>query len=245
MIKNAIVILSLLIFAGCAAKEDFVLFQDDNSESNTAIPQHIVTEYKIAPRDRISVQVFKHPELSTRTIDTQTSNEQGLIVSSDGMVSLALVGRTKVVGLTKEEASELLQKEYTTYLKNPDVTVEILNQRIYVIGEVNKPGVVPLTHESMTIVEAIAQAGDINVYGERDSIKIIRGGLNDPKVSVVNMTKLASLSGSDLMLHSGDVVYIQPNTMRAVNANINELIPSLQLISGLLAPFVALKYLNQ
>jgi polysaccharide export outer membrane protein len=97
----------------------------------------------------------------------------------------------------------------------------------------------------MTIVEAIAQAGDINVYGERDSIKIIRGGLNDPKVSVVNMTKLASLSGSDLMLHSGDVVYIQPNTMRAVNANINELIPSLQLISGLLAPFVALKYLDQ
>ena len=138
----------------------------------------------------------------------------------------------------------MLQERYREFLKQPEVKIEILNQRIYVIGEVNKPGVVPLVEESISLIEAIAQAGDINIYGERRSIKIIRGDHRNPTISSVDLTKLASLQTNDLMLTPGNVVYVEPNNMRATNVNIGEYLPMLQLVNSILSPFTNIKYLT-
>jgi len=238
MIKKILLIPVVLLLSGCATKEDFLLFQENTAKTSPVYEKPVQIEYKIAPRDKLSIQVYKHPEMGSST-------GLGLSVSADGTLSLPLVGRIKVGGLTKEEASQLLQEKYSHYLKEPQVNVDLLNQRIYVIGEVNRPGIVPLTNETMTLVEAIAQAGDFNVYGERTSIKVLRGDHSNPAVSTVDMTKLASLNTSDLMLHSGDVVYVEPNSMRATNVNINEYLPTLQLINSLLTPFVNIKYLTK
>ncbi len=236
--------LAALLLGGCATKQDFILFQEEQPQPQAHPAPRAVVEYKIAPRDRLSVRVYNHPELSTRVDTASIAEERGFGVSVDGSVTLALVGKISVGGLTREEASELLSREYGRYIKNAAVTVEILNQRIYVVGEVNKPGVVPLVNESMNLVEAIARAGDFNVYSQRSSVKIMRGDLNSPTVSTVNMTRLASLTTQDLMLHSGDVVYVEPNKMRATNVNINEYLPALQLFNSLLTPFVNIKYLT-
>jgi len=245
VLKTIMAVSLVVLLSGCATKQDFILFQGEPAGEQTELTPSAVVEYKIAPRDRLSISVFNHPELSTRPANIDPKNEKGFAVSSDGTVLLALVGRVSVGGMTKEEASSFLTREYGRYLKNPDVTVEILNQRIYVMGEVNKPGVVPLTNESMTIVEAIAQAGDFNVYSQRSSVKVMRGDLNRPSISTVDMTRLASLSTQDLMLHSGDVVYVEPNKMRATNVNINEYLPALQLFNNLITPFVNIKYLTK
>ena len=157
---------------------------------------------------------------------------------------MPLLGRVKISELTKEEASLMLQERYREFLKQPEVKIEILNQRIYVIGEVNKPGVVPLVEESISLIEAIAQAGDINIYGERRSIKIIRGDHRNPTISSVDLTKLASLQTNDLMLTPGNVVYVEPNNMRATNVNIGEYLPMLQLVNSILSPFTDIKYLT-
>jgi polysaccharide export outer membrane protein len=157
---------------------------------------------------------------------------------------MPLLGRVKISELTKEEASLMLQERYREFLKQPEVKIEILNQRIYVIGEVNKPGVVPLVEESISLIEAIAQAGDINIYGERRSIKIIRGDHRNPTISSVDLTKLASLQTNDLMLTPGNVVYVEPNNMRATNVNIGEYLPMLQLVNSILSPFTNIKYLT-
>lgn len=236
MIKKILALPVVLLLSGCATKQDMVLFQENSVKTQPIYHQPVQVEYKIAPRDKISVQVFNHSELSTRS-------ESGLSVSADGTLMLALLGRVKISGLTKEEASELLREKYSKFLKEPQVSVELMNQRIYVMGEVNHPGVIPLTRDSITLIEAIAQAGDFNVYGERASVKILRGDPNNPTISTVDMTKLASLNTSDLMLYSGNVVYIEPNTMRATNVNINEYLPVLQLINSLISPFVSIKYL--
>lgn len=244
MMKIAMPAALALLMSGCATKQDFILFQGSPAAREQATPPSVI-EYRIAPRDRLSVRVYKHPELSTRIDTVSMTDEKGFAVSSDGTVSLALAGKVKVAGLTREEASELITREYAKYLKNPDVTVEILNQRVYVVGEVAKPGVVPLENESITLVEAIARAGDFNVYSQRSSVKVLRGDLRSPTISTVDMTRLASLGSADLMLHPGDVVYVEPNKMRATNVNINEYLPALQLINNLISPFVNIKYLTK
>lgn len=246
MIKKAVLVPLVLLLSGCATKQDFILFQGEPARENQlAYVQPSAIEYKIAPRDKLSIMVFNHPELSTRTNAVMATGEKGISVSSDGTVPLALIGRINVAGLTKEEASDLIQKHYAQFIKTPNVNVEILNQRIYVVGEVNKPGVIPLTNESMTVIEAIAQAGDFNVYSQRTQVKVMRGDMHHPTISTIDMTKLASLSTSDLMLYSGDVVYVEPNSMRATNVNINEYLPALQLINSLITPFVNIKYLTK
>ena len=102
----------------------------------------------------------------------------------------------------------------------------------------------PLVEESISLIEAIAQAGDINIYGERRSIKIIRGDHRNPTISSVDLTKLASLQTNDLMLTPGNVVYVEPNNMRATNVNIGEYLPMLQLVNSILSPFTNIKYLT-
>lgn len=245
IMKQTMAAAAVFLLSGCATKQDFVLFQGEPAPQEKTLAAPALIEYKIAPRDRLSIRVFKHPELSTRVDANNITAEKGFPVSSDGTVQLALVGRVQVGGLTKEEATERITREYARFIKNPDITVEILNQRIYVVGEVNKPGVIPLANESMTLVEAIAQAGDFNVYSQRSSVKVLRGDLRNPTVSSIDMARLASLSTHDLMLYPGDVVYVEPNKMRATNVNINEYIPALQLINNLISPFVNIKYLTE
>lgn len=253
-INKLIILFSIiLLLTGCAKKEEFILFQtaqtnEKNSKQNKEktpeiCPKHEIS-YKIAPRDKLDIQVFNYSELTTKINVDSDPTDRATTVASDGTVTMPLLGRVKISELTKEEASLMLQERYREFLKQPEVKIEILNQRIYVIGEVNKPGVVPLVEESISLIEAIAQAGDINIYGERRSIKIIRGDHRNPTISSVDLTKLASLQTNDLMLTPGNVVYVEPNNMRATNVNIGEYLPMLQLVNSILSPFTNIKYLT-
>lgn len=247
-INKLIILFSIiLLLTGCAKKEEFILFQtaqtnEKNSKQNKEKTPEI--SYKIAPRDKLDIQVFNYSELTTKIDVDSDPTDRATTVASDGTVTMPLLGRVKISELTKEEASLMLQERYREFLKQPEVKIEILNQRIYVIGEVNKPGVVPLVEESISLIEAIAQAGDINIYGERRSIKIIRGDHRNPTISSVDLTKLASLQTNDLMLTPGNVVYVEPNNMRATNVNIGEYLPMLQLVNSILSPFTNIKYLT-
>lgn len=247
-INKLIILFSIiLLLTGCAKKEEFILFQtaqtnEKNSKQNKEKTPEI--SYKIAPRDKLDIQVFNYSELTTKINVNSDPTDRATTVASDGTVTMPLLGRVKISELTKEEASLMLQERYREFLKQPEVKIEILNQRIYVIGEVNKPGVVPLVEESISLIEAIAQAGDINIYGERRSIKIIRGDHRNPTISSVDLTKLASLQTNDLMLTPGNVVYVEPNNMRATNVNIGEYLPMLQLVNSILSPFTNIKYLT-
>ena len=253
-INKLIILFSIiLLLTGSAKKEDVILFQtaqtnEKNSKQNKEktpeiCPKHEIS-YKIAPRDKLDIQVFNYSELTTKINVDSDPTDRATTVASDGTVTMPLLGRVKISELTKEEASLMLQERYREFLKQPEVKIEILNQRIYVIGEVNKPDVVPLVEESISLTEAIAQAGDINIYGERRSIKIIRGDHRNPTISSVDLTKLASLQTNDLMLTPGNVVYVEPNNMRATNVNIGEYLPMLQLVNSILSPFTNIKYLT-
>ena len=228
------------LFLGCSLK-NYTLFQGKSEQTGK-----IVYEYKISPNDRISVTVFRHPELSTkRGSNFPDERGEGVLVSKDGTVVLPLIGKVKLHGLTVEEAQNLLTQKYKVYLKHPEVYVEIVNKRVYVIGEVKKPGVVPIYNRQITLIEALARAGDINLYGKRNEILIIRGDLNNPDIIKVDLTKLKNLRKTTMLLLPNDIVYVPPNRMRKFNIGINETTPLLELISNILNPFVQIKYLSQ
>ncbi|WP_345987394.1 polysaccharide biosynthesis/export family protein [Sulfurimonas sp. HSL1-2] len=257
---------SLILFSGCSIKQ-YKLFQAEENQTieYRATPEKLEEsvryENKISPGDRVSINVFNvyrqsaaGTEQLQATSATSTSssagtllnNQDGYLVSQDGNVYVPLIGEVSLQGMTTAEASKSLTEKYAKYLRHPFVTVKILNQRVYVLGEVKSPGMIPVLNETMTIFEAIARCGDFGDYGKRNDVMIIRGNLNNnPEIRLIDMSHMASLHVSDLVLRPNDIVYVQPRDMKATNIAIREITPILSLISQTLTTWVALDYFTK
>ncbi|HIP14817.1 MAG TPA: polysaccharide export protein [Sulfurimonas autotrophica] len=248
--KNYLLVLLILGFAGCSSKKDYLLFnqakipQQSSSKTKATSLDNVRFEYKILPHDRVSVLVYKHPELSTANINS-LQQERGLLVNSKGYLRMPLIKKIHVAGLTQTEAAESITAAFKTYLKNPDIQIEVINKRAYIIGEVNNPGEIPLMNERLTLLQLLAKAGDITDAANRNSILIFRGGdQSKTHTEVVNLTDVNSLKTANLMIEPNDIVYVMPNDMKAFNIGVNEIDPIFTLIGHVLNPFVSIKFLS-
>jgi polysaccharide export outer membrane protein len=250
--KNYLLIISIIGigFSGCSTKDDFLLFNNAelNQSSSTVqkdIPDinNVQFEYKIQPHDRVSIIVYKHPELSTSNINRP--RERGILVNSKGDLRMPLIKSVHIAGLTQTEAEERLSTALSKYIKSPDVQLEVMNQRAYIIGEVKNPGEIPLENERLTLLQAIAKSGDLTDSANRKSILIFRGGdTSKIHTNVVNLTDVNSLKTANLMIKPNDIVYVMPNGMKAFNVGVDEISPVFRLIGNILQPFVSIKYLT-
>ena len=249
--KNYLLALLVIGATGCSTKDDYVLFNqaqlNENqaqTEATIASVENVQFEYKVQINDRISVMVYKHPDLSTGSV-LATQLERGLLVNSKGDIRLPLIKSIHLAGLTQTEAEDSLEEAFKVYLKNPDVQVEVLNKRAYVIGEVKIPGEIPLLNERLSLLQLIAKAGDLTDEADRSSILIFEGGENSKiQTRVVNLTDVNSLRTANLMIKPNDIVYVMPNNMKAFNVGVNEVDPIFNLIGHVLTPFVSLKFLT-
>lgn len=252
-------IVMALLASGCSMKE-YRLFQSENEPEITRITDteyegEMVFENKIQPNDRLSIKIYNqsgadgHQMTSMLTSRLEgryaSSEEMGMLVTKHGTVRLPLIGAVELSGLTEDEAAIKLIEAYKKYLRDPYVIVEMMNQRIFVLGEVNKPGVVPVINGAMNLIEAIARSGDLTDYAERTNIKIIRGDLRAPSVRVIDLTDMTTIVASNLYIRPNDIVYIQPRGMKGYNMAFKEIAPPFQLLSNILQPFVNIRYLSE
>ena len=253
--------ITILIFSGCSVKED-TLFQSDanSSKVNTTVSdqeyqKEVTFENKIQPNDRVSIFIYiqsgagsqqMNSILTSRNTNTNTLNQEnvGLLVTQDGTVRLPLIGATKITGYTEDEASKMLIKKYKKYIRNPYITVEILNQRVVVVGEVQKPGIVPVVNGTMNLLEALSRSGGLKDLADRSEIKIIRGDLRHPNIRTIDLTKAKNLTYSSLILKPNDIVYAQPRKMKGINKAFNEAAPFWNLLGSILTPFVQVRDLH-
>ena len=235
-----------MFIEGCSLKKDYVLFNQSRTfkETNTSIfHKNVKFEYKILPHDRISLIVYQHPDLSTTT-PAMATQDPGMLVDSDGVISIALLEDVKIAGLTQKEAAQKIEQGYDQYLNYSKVRVDVLNKRAYVIGEVKRPGEFPLQNEQLTLLQAIAQAGDFTETANRTQILIIRSAQNGAETMMIDLTDTNSITHANLMIKPNDIVYVTPTSMKAINSSISSISPIFGLISNILAPFVSYTYLK-
>lgn len=235
-------VVATMFLTGCSTKENqYVLFNQATDNVQTVMDQRDtiqdgVYESKIIPNNRLSVLVFNHPELSTRDVRAQVDprQERGVLVSQDGTVNLPLIGVIRVSGLSSREVATLLTREYSRYIKHSHVTVDLLNKRVFVMGEVRRPGRVDIVEDTTNLLEALSTTGDLTEFASRNSIKIIRGTRSRPEVETIDLTKLSALSLNRLTLYPNDVVYVEPNESKQRNKEIAEAIPGIDIASRIL-----------
>jgi polysaccharide export outer membrane protein len=245
-----------LLFSGCSTKT-FKYFDNNNSSatirniSDTQYTEETEYEWKITKGDRVEIIVVNQ---SSNEGDQQLNQilntggrmqaaltrdgTEGYLIPNDGTVRLPLVGPVGIGGLTENQAAEKLTTAYKQYLKNPFVTVKILNQKLFVLGEVLKPGVVQVTNGTMSLFEALAYAGDLKDDAERTNLYVIRGGLRNPEVREINLSDISSMKLTSLILKPNDIVYVQPRGMKAYNVAFEEQMPFFNMIHAMLYPFV-------
>ena len=194
-------------------------------------------EYRIKPHDRLYIISYNNPEIIPTNM-----NEKGFLVDSKGYISMPLIHRVKVAGLTQGKAARKIEKLYKKYMRNPYFSVEAMNKKVYILGEVNKPGPIELDHEQINILEAIAQAGDLKDNAVRDNIIIMsKNAKGKMSLRKVDLTNFDSIKNSDIMLHAGDIVYVQSDSWRKIKISSNNLSYITQIISNALAPFLLFK----
>ncbi len=219
----------LLFLAGCGAKRNQLFGR--HTVSYVASDFHRNYPYAIQPYDRLSIRIYGYPELST----DQISDRSGVEVATNGTVLLPLIGRIKVAGYSREVLEERLYRLYGDYLeKKPAIKVEILNQRLYVLGEVKNPGPVDLGKvRLLTPVEAIAHRGGLTDFAKRDRVMVIRGNRKQYKVALLDLTDMASYGKNSFALQPEDIIYVAHNRSKDFNLPLNGLGPSFSLISAI------------
>jgi polysaccharide export outer membrane protein len=139
----------------------------------------------------------------------------GYLVKS-GEIVFPILGKIKVEGLTPQQLATTIEEKLISegYVTDPVVIVRLLNYKIYVMGEVARPGIVNVDNEKMTILEAVAAAGDLTIYGKRDNITVIREKDGKREVGTVDLTSKEIFNSPYYYVQQSDVIYVEPNDRR-------------------------------
>ncbi len=158
------------------------------------------------------------------TTQTASNNEGSIyyyLVDDAGNIEFPLLGKVHVDGLKTGEISELIaSKIYPKYLTaKPGVEVRFRNFKVYALGEFNKPGAISSANGKMNILEAVAQAGDLTIFGVRKNVMVIRTNADGSrKVFRLDLTNKNLLLSPGYNLQQNDVIYVQPNKAKARSA---------------------------
>lgn len=153
---------------------------------------------------------------------TTTPVLQQYLVDNKGNVMFPVLGELHLGGLTKKQAEDLVVGKLKPYMKDaPIVTVRMVNYKISVIGEVTRPGTFTISNEKVNLLEALAMAGDMTVYGMRDNVKLIREDANGKQTIItLDLNKAETILSPFYYLQQNDIVYVTPNKTVARNSDI-------------------------
>lgn len=151
-------------------------------------------------------------------ITANTNSPSYYLVSNDGDIDFPVLGKMHVGGMTKSQIEALILSEiYPKYLKEkPTVDIRFMNFKVSVLGEVQRPGVYTASNERLTVLEALALAGDLSILGERENVMLIRTSADGKRmVQRLNLVDKSLLLSPYYNLQQNDVIYVQPNASKA------------------------------
>jgi polysaccharide export outer membrane protein len=169
------------------------------------------------PYNQSLVSVIQNVQIATYAQPAPTI--QPYLIDKDGNVDFPLLGKLKIGGLTRIEAINKIKSLLENHIKDPMVNIRILNFKVSVIGEVNRPGSFSIQSERITLLEALSLAGDLTIYGNRNSILIIRDKEGTKTIAKVDVTNRDFINSEYYYLSQNDQIYVEPNKTK-VNSSI-------------------------
>ncbi len=217
-----------LLLSSCGSRKNHTLFNSTMDIASADLKTiYVVNDqgadelyYKIRINDLISVRNLQNKEWgsvrnTTSAVTATVSDEKNntYLVDTDGFANLPAIGKVRLAGLTRREATLKLQDLYgsSDYLKDPIIELKVVNLKVTMLGEFSTQGNFLLEKESTTLIDVIGLAGGFTKTADPKTLKIIRGNRNNPEIIYVNLSDINSLSSNKLIMQNNDIVYIARN----------------------------------
>lgn len=248
------------VLSSCQSPQKIAYIQ--NSDSISYEMSRLLYDARVMPKDILTITVSTtHPEAAApfnQTVPTAVSVSQpnsyslsqpvlqNYLVDNNGDITYPVVGRLHVGGLTKAQVEQLVFTKIKPYMaesENPIVNVRMTNYKVSVLGEVTRPGMFTVTNEKINIFEALAQAGDLTIYGKRENVKLIREDATGKKqVVTLNLNDANIINSPFYYLQQNDILYVEPNKAKAQNSEIGSMTTLWVSMSSIGISLVSLLY---
>ena len=229
-------LLSLLLLASCTSYKKVPYMQ--NSREWVAVEQSIaVHEPRVMPNDMLNI-IVSNPDNPASSLaynlvvssDNSSRSQlltsqpalQSYLVDAEGCVTIPNIGKLHVAGKTISEVEQcVFDRVKNSFSSVPVVIARFVDFKISVLGEVTAPGSFTIKNGKITLLEALALARDLTIYGQRENVKIVREDADGKKtVAEVNLNDASLLDSPYYYLQQNDVVYVTPNESKAKNSDI-------------------------
>ena len=225
-------LMGLLFLGSCITQKDLVYFQETAHQSTkpVEVSQNAIVSYRLQPHDLLSIKIktidnkinalFEtHLVEPSANIGALQFTEQGLFFNGYslddlGNINIPLIGKLNVLGFTTAEVSKAIETklldEYLSPNANLFVLVKMAGIRYVINGEINKPGINFIYNNKATIMDAIANSGDITLVGDRKAVMIYRQTPNGVNTYTLNLTDKSAMFLPEFYLQPNDLIYIKP-----------------------------------
>ena len=228
----------MLLLGACNAQRNVLYLQDIENGAEITLPENYIIRLK--PLDQITVVVnSRNPELAksfnsstsfnslsgnNNTAAVSESNLQVLTIDERGCITLPIIGEVECAGMTRQELAKEIETRIIAgdYLSDPQVNVRFAELTISILGEVNRPGRYDIKKDQFTILEALALAGDLTIYGDRSQVAVIREKDGKSIVTKLDLRSSEIFSSPCFYLEQNDVIIVSPNKYKAATAEINQ-----------------------
>lgn len=228
-----------LAFTSCKTSKEMLYFPELAQDNNiTQVIPDSVKEYEspIMPDDMLTITVTALDPNAVAIFNLPTQNYlapgesllvttpsmQTYLVDSEGYVDYPVLGRIKLGGLTRKEATQLLKEKISNYVENPIVSIQCINYKITILGEVTKPGSYKIDSERVSILDALGMANDITIYGDHTNLLLIREENGTRTFNRIDLSQPDIFTSPYYYMQRNDVIYVEPNDARKGYANYSQ-----------------------
>ncbi|NJB83246.1 polysaccharide biosynthesis/export family protein [Wenyingzhuangia aestuarii] len=225
-------LLVCLLVVSCASRKDVIYLQDIATTNENRESESINFKAPTFKRDdRITINISSINPEAARPFNLYVAafntggltsvgqqQQQSYLVDQKGEISFPQLGKLNVLGKTRIELEIDLENKLKSFLPDVKANVQLVNFRISMLGEINKPGEYTINRDKINILQAIGLAGDLTIHGKRDNIKLIREKNGEVIYYNLDLRSKDIVNSPAYYLEQNDVVYVEPNKPQ-VNAS--------------------------
>ncbi len=227
-----------MVFSSCTSYKNVPYLQNSQSFDESVVSS--LYDAKIMPKDLITITVNTTDPIAAApfnlTVQTNATNAltstnattqaslMSYLVSNDGTIDFPILGKLQVGGMTKSQVEDMLQEQLKPYLnERPVINVRMANFKIAVLGEVTAPGEFTISKEKVNVLEALALAKDMTIWGVRDNVKLIREHADGThQIVELNLNDASIVNSPYYQLQQNDILYVTPNQTKAKNSDVGQ-----------------------
>lgn len=234
--RTILIAVAVLLSASCSTYKKINYIQD--AQIDSALTMIANQGIVIQPQDMISIVVSsRNSELARMynlpVVSYQAGSESAMMssanqrligysVDNEGNINFPELGKIHVAGLNRWQLAEQIRTQLCDVVKDAIVTVEFMNFKVSVTGEVTNPGVFNISGDKVTLFEALSLARNLTIFGRRDGVYVIREQNGQRTIYQVDLRTVDMFNSPAYYLQQNDVVYVEPNRVRAGQSTINE-----------------------